>query len=131
MWCNKFCCEEDIDWAIRPVEGKGVGIFALKTIPRFSRVLVDGMRNHDDPGIMDLLPVGATRQAKIALNAYSSYRDGKEVHTLYLRGSRINHSCSPTCFSMPDHGIYCTVVVADMDICVGEEVTVAYLSFNE
>lgn len=50
---------------------------------------------------------------------------------LYLRVARVNHSCSPNSFTVPDFDIRCTVLVAEKDIPAGDEVVIAYSCFNE
>jgi len=40
-WCKVSCCEEDVDWKVQEVPGKGLGLIALKDIPAFARVVVD------------------------------------------------------------------------------------------
>jgi hypothetical protein len=40
-WCKVACCEEDIDWKVQEVPGKGLGLVALKDIPAMARVVVD------------------------------------------------------------------------------------------
>lgn len=88
-WCDLRCCEEDIDWKVAPVEGKG--LIALKPIPAKSRILVDACQLSPDahPATKDVLPEGETNlQEKCYLNAVG----GGE---LCLRISRANHDCLP------------------------------------
>ena len=40
-WCKVSCCEEDVDWKVQEVPGKGLGLIALKDIPAMARVLVE------------------------------------------------------------------------------------------
>ena len=41
-WCNLVCGEEDLDWTIRSVlNGKGLGVIALRDFPKGSRIMVD------------------------------------------------------------------------------------------
>jgi hypothetical protein len=40
-WCKVTCCEEDVDWKVEEVPGKGLGLIALKDIPASARVVVD------------------------------------------------------------------------------------------
>lgn len=80
---------------------------------------------------MDLLPAGGSREDKIVLNGFYTDMGGNKIKTLYLRGSRINHSCYPSAFSSPDHDLQCTIMVAARDIRAGEEITVAYMMFTD
>ena len=52
-WCKVSCCEEDVDWKVEEVSGKGFGLVALKDISALARVVVDRFytweRAKDDP----------------------------------------------------------------------------------
>jgi hypothetical protein len=52
-WCKVSCCEEDVDWKVQKVPGKGLGLVALKDIPKLARVVVDRFHTweelKDDP----------------------------------------------------------------------------------
>ncbi len=52
-WCKVSCCEEDVDWKVQEVPGKGLGMVALKDIPAMARVVVDRFHTweelKDDP----------------------------------------------------------------------------------
>lgn len=131
LWCSLPCGEEDIDWAVKPIAGKGLGVVALRDMPRFTRIMVDGMRRDDHPAIVDLMPLGASRQAKIDLNGFTATAGGKQTQALYLRGARINHCCTPNAFSSPDQTKQCTSIIACADIQAGQEITIAYKSFSD
>jgi hypothetical protein len=42
-WCDVPCGEEDLDWMVTSIPGKGHGLIAIKDIPSKSRILVDGL----------------------------------------------------------------------------------------
>lgn len=98
-WCGLLCGEEDIDWKVAPVEGKGLGIIALKPFPARSRILVDACQLSPGahPATQDLAPdkEGATLQEKWELNSMGCDVSDDESAVLGLRISRGNHSCSP------------------------------------
>ena len=52
-WCQVSCCEEDVDWKVEEVPGKGLGLIALRDIPASARVVVDRLYTweeaKDDP----------------------------------------------------------------------------------
>ncbi len=39
--CKQDCCEEDVDWKVEAVPGKGLGIVALKDIQPLAKIMVD------------------------------------------------------------------------------------------
>jgi len=39
--CQLDCCEEDVDWKVEAVPGKGLGVIALRDIPPLTRIMVD------------------------------------------------------------------------------------------
>jgi len=53
-WCRRYeCGEEDVDWEIVAVPGKGLGIVAKRTIPAKYRIIVEGVYTNPlaHPGI--------------------------------------------------------------------------------
>ena len=56
-WCGRYeCGEEDVEWQLVPVPGKGLGLRALKFLPAGYRIIVEpvytDMNAH--PGILPL-----------------------------------------------------------------------------
>jgi len=47
-WCQVSCCEEDVDWKVEEVPGKGLGLIALKDIPALARVVVDRVHTFNE-----------------------------------------------------------------------------------
>ena len=47
-WCRLDCGEEDIDWEVVSIEGKGLGVVAKRFIPAKYRIIVDAV--FSDPG---------------------------------------------------------------------------------
>ncbi len=43
--CKLECGEEDLDWKVQSIPGKGFGIVALKDFPIMSRIMVDRAYN--------------------------------------------------------------------------------------
>ena len=39
--CKLECGEEDLDWKVESIPGKGLGIVALKDFPLMARIMVD------------------------------------------------------------------------------------------
>ena len=39
--CKLECGEEDLDWKVESIPGKGLGIVALKDFPAVARIMVD------------------------------------------------------------------------------------------
>lgn len=136
LWCTLQCGEEGIDWEVREADGtKGLGVFALKDIPRCTRIMVDGTRKNDDPAFADLLPIGGTRKQKIDRNGFMRFMldaPDKTTTVVYLRAARLNHSCSNNAFTEPEPTDYNgTTVVSQRDIRAGEEITISYRSSSE
>ena len=53
-WCHLDCGEEDIDWEVVSIPGKGLGIVAKRTIPPLYRIIVEGVYTdpYQHPGII-------------------------------------------------------------------------------
>jgi len=97
-WCGIDCGEEDVDWAVVPVPGKGLGIVALRDIPKAYAIMVEAGVDKSHPGVADLMPLHGSLDEKFAFNQFGlGVRDqnDKEVIVLCLRTSRTNHSCDP------------------------------------
>ena len=92
-WCKMDCGEEDIDFEVVPVPGKGLGIVAKNLIPAKYRIIVEGV--HTDPlahpAIKYLCLSYGSLKEKFATNSISY--DG--VEEIGLRISRTNHDCYP------------------------------------
>ena len=57
-WCGKFeHGEEDVDWKVVPIDGKGLGVVALRRLPAKYRIMVEPVFTdpHAHPGISNRL----------------------------------------------------------------------------
>lgn len=129
LWCSIECGEEDVDWEVKSAPGMGLGIFALRDMPPFTRIMVEGVRKTSHPAIADLMPINGTVEAKFHLNAYGY--GGLQDNALYMRASRVNHSCRPNAYISPDNDIHSAVVLSTKAIRAGEEIVMAYQFFND
>jgi len=44
-WCEHAVLEEDVDWVVSPIPGKGRGLVVKTLIPPWTRIIVDGRRD--------------------------------------------------------------------------------------
>ena len=96
MWCALQCGEEDLDWEVAPVPGKGLGLIAKRPLPSKYRIMVDGARPKDHPGVQDLMPLSGTTQEKFEFNSVGcDVATADVVPVLFLRLARANHNCDP------------------------------------
>ena len=76
FWCQLECGEEDLDWEIREIPGKGLGVVALRDIPAKTRIMVDRGYTKDEvrnrPQVMDLSPLDGTFEKKFQVNQVKS-----------------------------------------------------------
>ncbi len=130
IWCNVQCGEEDIDWKIEEIPGKGLGIVSVTNYPRGSRILVDRMLTRaeaeKDPRISDLEPSGGTTSKKFDLNCIGR----KQNPSVCLKIARVNHSCMPNAAYILDEKLKVGILFAEKDIKAGEEITISYISFK-
>lgn len=157
-WCHLDCGEEDIDWQVVSVQGKGLGVVAKRLIPAMYRIIVETV--YTDPlshpgnmhiripqfkfimafiyrielGIMDLVPEGGSLEEKFNKNALASSNEleastGKKGYVA-LRISRVNHNCDSNAGRNYDDGASVEILYAQRDIQPGEEVCISYCSFN-
>ena len=70
------CGEEDLDWKVVPIPGKGLGVIAVHDIPAKSRIMVDRVLTEPEAQmrreVMDLFPEGETFQKKFKTNQLAS-----------------------------------------------------------
>jgi len=55
-WCGTNCGEEDVDWTVCPVPGKGLGIVTLRDIPAAYKIIVEACVDKTHPRVADLMP---------------------------------------------------------------------------
>ena len=131
-WCKLDCGEEDIDFEVVPVPGKGLGLVAKKLIPAKYRIIVEGY--HTDPlahpAIKDLFPSHGCLEEKFLTNAI----DHDDVTVIGLRISRANHDCyfnAVVNFSISHADKSVLVLYANRYIQIGEEICTSYTSSLE
>jgi len=94
-WCGTNYGEEDLDWKVTPVPGKGLGIIALRDLPKAYPILVEAPVEKTHPRVADLMPPGGTIDEKYEFNKFIASAVEGNAHCLFLRVSRLNHSCVP------------------------------------
>ena len=86
-WCKLKCGEEDWDWKVVKIPGKGFGVVAVRDIPAKVRIMVDRAYTQTEawarPQIMDLCPIDATFDKKFEVNKLVSQKLGKIVCLRY------------------------------------------------
>lgn len=128
-WCSLQCGEEDIDWKVCEVPGKGLGLVAMRLLPAKYRIIVDGCHAvNDHPAIKDLMPINGTYKEKCNLNCVGR-GDGRPA--LCLRISRANHDCNANADHWCDETFNAVVLFAQRDIAEGEEICINYQLFND
>ena len=138
---------DDTLWEVRKSPGKGLGMFARKHIPRGTRVMADEcLFNLPAPKALfidierafDQLP---KRQQEAYEKLVCPDRPGRSPVVriweancfkmgqgggIFLRASRINHSCTPNANFAWNANIKRETVHAVVDISVNEEITISY-----
>jgi len=107
-WCGIDCGEEDLDWSVVPIPGKGLGIVALRDIPALYRIIVEGGVHKEHPGVADLMPENGSFEEKFQLNVLGcglADEDNHELGILCPRMSRLNHSCDPNATHFFDNSV--------------------------
>jgi len=95
-WCGVDCGEEGLDWTVSAIPGKGLGIVALRDIPKAYRIIVEAPVEKTHPGVKDLMPLNGSLDDKYRLNKFRwEGEDGDKEDVLCLRMARVNHSCAP------------------------------------
>jgi len=131
-WCGVTYGEEDLDWEVVPIEGKGLGLRALRDLPPLYRILVEGWLTFEDakgnPRIAELSPEGGEPSdiGKFSLNSGI----GNMGPLLGLRCSRVNHDCDGNASCAIDRGFKVLVLHSNREIKAGEEICQSYCHFN-
>ncbi|KYR00237.1 hypothetical protein DLAC_03396 [Tieghemostelium lacteum] len=133
QWCKEQICEEDIDWEIREtVDGKGLGVFSKRLLPKHTRIMVDrGYRKIEDvplPFINALMPHEGTLQEKWDLNSF--YRE-ESGDNLGIRLARVNHDCRNNATNKFITDLNAFILIAIRDIQEGEEISIQYHFYND
>ena len=134
-------------WELRPSAGKGVGMFARKIIPRGTRLLAEECL-FSIPGSKALLldveqavqnlsavqhkaymglqcPDHPGKSPVVRIWEANCFKMGKGAG-IFLRASRINHSCTPNAHFAWNVYIQRETVHAMVDILANEEITISY-----
>ncbi|OXA45077.1 Ubiquitin carboxyl-terminal hydrolase 16 [Folsomia candida] len=115
-WCGISYGEEDEDWCVAPVPGKGLGIVAMRSLVAKERILVVENRTI----------------AEIFSSSVSTNPNAKsDIVSSLGRLSLINHACECNSSRFPVEEKAAVVLHAHRDIVAGEEITVSYSAFNE
>ena len=95
IWCKVDCCEEDFDWKVEEVPGKGLGLIALRDIPPLTRIMVEKAHTwneaKDNPLLAGLFPGGGSLREKFEINSFQTQPHFDVI--VCFRTSRVNHSC--------------------------------------
>ena len=141
QWCG-ISGELGFDVAIRPTEGKGVGLFALRKLARGEKLMVErSAGTKGDPLLAERMPEGMQRAAaalmpcdeerlssKFALNSFEM-DDGSEG--LFIHMASANHNCIPNAVHhsiASQNGI--KLLIAGRDIEEGEEICHSYVTLE-
>ena len=139
-------------YAVRPVPGKGQGMFADKEIKAGTRILDDeilfSVTHSTEPDSigesirvsLEALPPEQQQQfgtlccpdhpvrtplaSRYVANCFE-VRD--KVSAISLKASRVNHSCVPNAFFSWNENLHRMTIHAIVDIPAGEEITVSYV----
>jgi len=128
-WCKLECGEEDLDWKVSEVAGKGLGLIALRKIPAKFRIIVDAESSLDHPGFKELMPLDGSAHEKFHLNCLGS--DDLSKSLLCLRIARANHECDANASHYYDETHRVKILFAERDIPVGEEICINYQSCTD
>jgi len=128
-WCKLLCGEEDLDWEVAEIPGKGLGLVAKREIPAKFRIMVERLCPKTHPGIQDLMPLNGTIAEKIALNCLGL--SDEDESAVCLRLSRANHDCNNNANHFHDETFNVKVLFAERDIKPGEEICINYAPFSD
>ena len=127
-WCELGCGEEDLDWKVAPIPGKGLGLIAKRLIPAKFQIMVDAIRSEKHPRVQDLMPLNGSTKDKVAFNGLAD-RFGNTV--LCLRIALANHDCHANADHNHDEGTRVKVLFAVRDIQMGEEICINYARLDD
>ncbi|KAF0722985.1 hypothetical protein Ae201684P_022034 [Aphanomyces euteiches] len=126
-WCGLAYGEEDIEWEVIPIAGKGLGVVAKKAIARFSRILVEGVLFEPVAALADLMPRHGSLLDKFLLNCMDSGGNPG----VSLRLCRANHACDANASHVFDATYGVKVLYAERDIAPGDEICISYTMFDD
>lgn len=133
FWCG-LTCEENEDYKITNVEGKGLGIIAIKDIKKDTRIIVDKAYLYDEfiksieDKFKNLMPYDGTKKDKFHLNSINGKDEGYENSYIAPRISRVNHSCDGNVDHKYIKEYNVIVLFSTKDILKGDELNFPYIS---
>lgn len=105
-WCGLQCGEEDVDWQVRSIPGRGLGVVAKRFIGQNWRIIVENVTLESD--------------------------STTPKHTRPFRIAQVNHDCRPNAaiYSsqyVSNREVFACVLYAVRDIEPGEEICINYV----
>jgi len=132
IWCKEQICEEDIDWEIRQTPDKGLGVFALRDLPRHTKIMVDRAYRtvEDTPFVFlnSLVPTNGTLQEKWDTNSFFTPEGGDNIG---IRLARVNHDCRNNATNKYVVDLNTFILIALRDIKKDEEISIQYYFYND
>ena len=129
-WCQYECEEEDVDWEVVPVLGKGLGIVARRSIPAGYQIIVEPVFSDPagHPAIKDLMLENVKLKEKFEANAITTCTpEGLITQNVSLRNARVNHDCDPNATSVFSEENRVRIFAGMREIPAGQEVCRAYI----
>jgi hypothetical protein len=127
LFCGKTG-EIGLDYEIRPIDDKGLGVFAKRDLQRNDTIFVE--RSVAQPPYPSMPEAESVRQAIMALtptdSSFSSKYQRNSIRRLCLTFSRVNHDCIGNSFHAYDDEKGLILLVANHAIPAGEEITYSY-----
>ena len=118
-----------MDWDVRDVPGKGLGVIAKRAIPAGYRIIVEPVFTDPSghPAIEDLMPEKGTLSEKFELNAFAS----EAGSVVSLRICRVNHNCDANAAIFYCCASKVKILYAQREIRIGEEICISYELLSE
>lgn len=125
-WCRYDCGEEDVDFQVVDLPGKGLGLVAKTFIPRKYRIIVESLFSADRP-VTEEPPTDASLVA-LMKRFQSGIHPPSQLD--FKRCSRVNHDCCPNAdLFYTNDGV--AILYSNRDIEAGEEISRTYLPFSK
>jgi hypothetical protein len=127
LFCGK-AGEIGLDYEIRPIDGKGLGVFAKRDLKRNDTIFVE--LPVVQPSDVSLPEEESVQEAIMALtptdSSFQSKYEHNNVGRLCLTFSRVNHDCIGNSHHSYDDEKGLFLLVANHTIPAGEEITCSY-----
>jgi hypothetical protein len=128
LFCGKTG-EIGLDYEIRPIDGKGLGVFAKRDLQRNDTIFVE--RSVAEPPHPSMPDEQSVRQAIMALTptdaiSFRSKYQRNSIGRLCLTFSRVNHDCIGNSHHAYDDEKGLILLVANHAIPAGDEITYSY-----